>query len=205
MESLKGRGRSSRDKILIAAATMLGEDPTARLSVRTVAACAGVSTGSLRHFFPTQQDLLDTVMAGLYDIELPEDPIHDSTRLGSERLVACLQQALAHTGTGEKARETWRSLHKAYVESDPSEGATETYLALERLGHRRIENWLAVLTEEGAISPGDNVQRARFLGTVLNGLSVERSLPAGGPRLAVEAETLRLAVLSIMSDRGQDE
>lgn len=42
----------TRDKILIAAATMLGENPTARLSVRAVAARAQVSTGSLRHFFP---------------------------------------------------------------------------------------------------------------------------------------------------------
>ena len=54
----------TRDKILIAAATMLGEDPTARLSVRAVATRAQVSTGSLRHFFPTQRDLIDTVKIG---------------------------------------------------------------------------------------------------------------------------------------------
>jgi len=68
---------STRQRILIAAATMLGENPTARLSVRAVAARAGVSTGSLRHFFPTQRALIDTVVAGLYDLELPEDPMSD--------------------------------------------------------------------------------------------------------------------------------
>jgi len=47
--------RSSRDRILIAAAGMIGEDPAARLSVRAVAARAGVSTGSLRFHFPTQR------------------------------------------------------------------------------------------------------------------------------------------------------
>ena len=63
--------QSTRTKILIAAATLLGEDPTSRLSVRTVAARAGVSVGSLRHFFPTQQALIDTVIAGIYDLYSP--------------------------------------------------------------------------------------------------------------------------------------
>lgn len=197
-------GHSTRDKILIAAATMLGEEPTARLSVRAVAARAGVSTGSLRHFFPTQQDLLDTVVAGMYTVAIPGDPIHDVSRPPAERLVACLQQVLALVGTGEKARQMWRATFQAYVESRPSDGAETTYLALEREGRRRIEQWLAVLVDEGAIPAGDNDQRARYLSTVLNGLALERALPAVGPRLAFEAGTLRLAVLGIVQDQSAD-
>ncbi|WP_407320389.1 TetR/AcrR family transcriptional regulator [Isoptericola halotolerans] len=200
MATSENDGHSTRDKILVAAATMVGEDPTARLSVRAVAARAGVSTGSLRHFFPTQQDLLDTVVAGIYDVALLGDPLHDRERPAAERLVACLQQVLTLVGTGDKARETWRSTYQAYVASRPSDGAATTYLALERSARRRIEQWLAVLTDEGAIPAGDDVQRARFLSTVLNGLTVERALPADGPRLAAEADTLRLAVLSVLHD-----
>lgn len=200
MDSLDEGAHGSREKILIAAATMLGEDPTARLSVRAVAARAGVSTGSLRHFFPTQQELLDTVMAGLYDIEFPEDPIQDTTKAAGERLVACLRMALSHSGTGKKARDMWTSVHEAYVQSQPSAGATETYLALERVGHRRIEKWLMILTEEGSIPVGDNEQRARFLGTVLTGLSVERVLPADGARPGHETDTLHMAAQCIMSN-----
>lgn len=191
---------TTRDKILIAAATMLGEDPTARLSVRAVAARAGVSTGSLRHFFPTQQELLDTVIAGVFGWVFPGDPIRDTSLSPSDRLVACLQQLLATSGTGDQAREMWRVTLEAYVAVRPSAGSTSTFLALEREGRRRIEEWLTVLTEEGAIPPGDTVQRARFLSTVVDGLSVERALPTDGWRMAAEADTLRLAVLGVVHD-----
>lgn len=43
----------TRERILQAAAEMLAEDVTTTLSVRAVAARAGVSTGSLRFHFPT--------------------------------------------------------------------------------------------------------------------------------------------------------
>ncbi len=44
--------QSTRDKILVAAATMLGEEPTSRLSVRTVAKRAGVSAGLATPLLP---------------------------------------------------------------------------------------------------------------------------------------------------------
>lgn len=200
MEHQEPTEHSTRDKILIAAATMLGEDPTSRLSVRAVAARAGVSTGSLRHFFPTQQELLDTVIEGVFGWAFPGDPISDTSRPAADRLVACLQQVLATSGTGEQARETWRVTLDAYVAARPSAGSTSTFLALEREGRRRIEQWLTVLTDEGAIPPGDTEQRARFLSTVVDGLSVERALPTDGARLAAEAGTLRLAVLGVVHD-----
>ncbi|MPQ98818.1 TetR family transcriptional regulator [Modestobacter sp. I12A-02628] len=187
----------TRDKILIAAATMLGEDPTARLSVRAVAARAQVSTGSLRHFFPTQRALVDTVIAGLYDVDLPDDPIDDRTRTPSERLVAGLQLFLAQVGAGDQARQHWGALYEAYVASPPSDDEAVTYLALERLGRRRIERWLTVLVDEGAIGPGGIEQRARFLATVLDGLVTRRALPPDALQLDGETETLRLAVHAV--------
>ena len=190
-----------RERILIAAATMLGEDPTARLSVRAVAAKAGVSTGSLRHFFPTQKELLDTVIAMIYDVILPGDPLDDVDGPPADRLVARLQQMLATTGTGEKARDLWRSTYRAYIATPPSDDATSNYLAFERLGRLRIQGLLDELADEGAIPGGDTEQRARFLTAVLDGLSIERALPADAPRLAVEADTLRLAVQAIIPPR----
>lgn len=189
----------TRDKILIAAATMLGEDPTARLSVRAVAARAQVSTGSLRHFFPTQRSLLDTVVAGIYDVDLPDDPIDDHARTPSERLIAGLRLMLAHVGAGDRARQHWGALYEAYVASTPSDDEAATYLALERMGRHRIERWLATLIEEGAIPAGEVEQRARFLTTVVSGLMTERALPAEGVQVESEAAALRLAVHAVTS------
>lgn len=193
--------QGTRDKILIAAATMLGEDPTSRLSVRAVAARAGVSAGSLRHFFPTQQALIDTVIAGLYDLDIPDDPMQDTTSNPGDRLVACLQLLLSQVGTGERAREHWRSLHDAYVVSPPSADATHAFLALERLNVDFIARWLSTLRDEGVLAPGDLEVQARFLNTAVTGLSFERALPGDRERLAFEAHTLRMAADSILQRR----
>lgn len=187
----------TRAKILIAAATMLGENPTARLSVRAVAARAQVSTGSLRHFFPTQRALIDTVVAGLYDLDIPNDPIDDRTMGPEERLLAALRLMLAEVGVGERARQQWGALYEAYVASAPSDDEAATFQALERLGRHRIERWLSVLVDEGEIPPGGIEARARFLATVANGLMTERALPAGALLVESETETLRIAVHAV--------
>lgn len=189
----------TRDKILIAAAAMLGENPTARLSVRAVAARAQVSTGSLRHFFPTQRALIDTVIAGIYDVDVPDDPINDHALTPAERLIACLRLMLAQVGVGDRAREQWGALYEAYVASTPSDDEAATYRALERMGRHRIERWLDTLIEEGAIPTGEVEQRARFLATVITGLMTERALPAEAARIETETETLRLAVHAVTS------
>lgn len=187
----------TRDKILIAAATMLGENPTARLSVRAVAGRAQVSTGSLRHFFPTQRDLIDTVVAGIYDVDIPHDPITDHALTPTERLIACLRLILAQVGVGDRAREQWGALYEAYVASRPSDDEAATYLALERMGRHRIERWLTTLIEEDAVPAGEVEQRARFLATVIGGLMTERALPSETVRVKTETETLRLAVHAV--------
>ncbi|MBD7956476.1 TetR/AcrR family transcriptional regulator [Microbacterium sp. Sa4CUA7] len=189
----------TRAKILIAAATMLGENPTARLSVRAVAARAQVSTGSLRHFFPTQRALVETVVAALYDLEIPDDPINDRSLTAEERLVACLQLLLRQVGVGERAREQWGALYKAYVATPPSEDDAATYLALDRMTRHVIEQWLTTLIDEGAIPPGRVEERARFLSTVMAGLTTERALPSETVRVDVEAASLRIAVRAVTS------
>nr|WP_314841968.1 TetR/AcrR family transcriptional regulator [uncultured Microbacterium sp.] len=189
----------TRSKILIAAATMLGENPTARLSVRAVAARAQVSTGSLRHFFPTQRELVETVVAAMYDLQIPDDPINDYTLTPQERLIACLQLLLFHVGVGDRAREMWGGLYEAYVATAPSEDEAAVYLALERMGRHRIEQWLMTLVDEGAIPSGDIEARARFLATVTSGITTERALPSETVRVDAENETLRLAVHAVTS------
>ncbi|WP_461002702.1 TetR/AcrR family transcriptional regulator [Streptomonospora sediminis] len=185
---------SSRDRILAAAMTMVSEDPTARLSVRAVAAKAGVSTGSLRHHFPTQRALQDAVLAGIYELAFPGDPIHDTATPARERLVDCLRQILAPTGPGTQAKEVWGRIYEELIAPEPTEESRAAYLAMERQMQHRVEYWLSVLAEEGALPGGDNAQRARFLLTVINGLSVERALPGAEPLLTTETATLFTAV-----------
>lgn len=163
---------STRDRILLAAATMFGEDTSARLSVRAVAARAGVSTGSLRHHFPTQRALREAVLGVVYDQVARDDPIHDRSMPAPERLLGCLRQVLAFTKTREQKRAAWLEVFGRFIEPEPTPDITAAYRMIEEEAHRRVEYWLSVLSEEGALPDGDNARRARFLNTVLNGLSL---------------------------------
>ncbi|MCR6489773.1 TetR/AcrR family transcriptional regulator [Amycolatopsis sp. OK19-0408] len=180
---------------------MFGEDPGARLSVRAVAARAGVSTGSLRYHFPTQRVLQDAVLAGVYDVLTPGDRIHDRATPARERLIDCLRQVLSLAGVGDQARAAWAEIFKTYIEPGHTDENRAAYLAVQGEAQRRVEYWLTVLKNEGAIADGDNRRRARFLVTVLNGLSIERALPAEESILTTETETLHAAVDYVLSTR----
>ncbi|MDA3650065.1 TetR/AcrR family transcriptional regulator [Saccharopolyspora indica] len=191
-------GLSSRERILWAAAKMLGEKPGAALSVRAVAARADVSTGSLRHHFPTQRALMDAVLAVVYDMVLPQESIHDSSIPAADRLIACLQRLLAPEGAKTSPREAWILAFDRYIRPEPTPEVREEALALEREMLRRIEYCLSVLQNEGAIEAGDNTRRAKFLMTVVSGLSIAQALPAESSRLQDEHDALRTAVDSIV-------
>jgi len=191
----------SRERVLRAAMAMFGEDPGARLSVRAVAARAGVSTGSLRYHFPTQRALQDAVLTGIYDAIAPEDRIHDRSATARDRLIDCLRQVLSLAGVGEQARAGWGQIFKTYIEPEPTDESRAAYLAIDREAQRRVEYWLTVLSGEGALAEGDNPRRARFLVTVLNGLSIARALPSEDSILATETETLHAAVDHVLGSR----
>jgi hypothetical protein len=82
-----------------------------------------------------------------------------------------------------------------------SQDLPSTYLAIEREARRRVEYWLTVLRNEGALADGDNSRRAGFLVTVLNGLSIARALPSDESILTTETETLHAAVDHVLGSR----
>lgn len=199
MEPTPPEGLGSRDRILWAAATMLGEGPGAILSVRNIAARAGVSPGSLRHHFPTQRALMDTVLPLVYDMVLPEDSVHDSSLPARDRLVARLRRLLAPAGDDADPRESWRLAFERYVDAEPTEAVREEYLALEREMARRVESCLAVLQNEGALPEGDTQRRVRFLMTVVNGLSIAQALPADASLPRTQTEVLNAAADAVLT------
>ena len=205
MEEPPPAGLSSRDKILWAAATMLGGGSASTPSVRAVAARAGVSTGSVQHHFPTQRELMDEVLVLVYDAVLPDDSLHDSTIPPRDRLVMSLQRQLALTVEGLDPRAVWGQAFDRYVRSAPTEAARDEYLASERALHRRIEYCLTVLQREGSLAPGDNSRRARFLHTVVSGLSVAQAFPAERSLLPTELEMLGMAADYVLNEQPSPE
>lgn len=190
----------SRAKILIAACTMISEDPASTLSVRTVATRAGVSMGSLRHHFPTQRALRAAVLDTIYSVVEFEDDIIDDTSIPArDRLVRCLRQPLS-VGVGSEARQAWITFFDAFVAPEPTDDIRTAYKAFADEALHRVEHWLTVLAEEGALVSDDVEAHARFLNTLLNGLSLERAVPIDGPIVQQETTTLYAAVDAILRD-----
>lgn len=201
METRSPEGLSSRDKILWAATTLLGEEPATTPSVRAVAARAGMSTGSVQHHFPTQRELMDEVLVLVYDLVLPDDSVHDSSIPARDRLVASLQRLLALSVEGLDARDAWGQAFNRYVRPVPTDAARQEFLASERELRRRIEYCLTVLQDEGALAPGDNARRARFLYTVVSGLSIAQAFPAETSLVQTEIEVLRTAADYVLNEQ----
>lgn len=202
MEEQERQKLSSRDKVLLAAMELFGEDPATRPSVRAIAARAGLSTGSLRYHFPTQRELQDEVLTRIYDLVAPDDRIHDRSTPARDRLVGCLRQVLSRVGVGEQAREGTRRVVDDFVIPEPTEEIRAAYLAIAREAQRRVEYWLTVLADEGSLPAGDNSRRAKFLLTVVNGLGFERALPAEDSILQSETDTLYAAVDCVLGSPG---
>ncbi|WP_424936812.1 MULTISPECIES: TetR/AcrR family transcriptional regulator [Bacteria] len=186
-------GPRTRDRIVQAGAAIV-QAGSERLTVRNIAARAGVGMGTLRHHFPTQRALSDAVLAAIYEEALPDERIRDTTVPAAERLLECLRHLLAPVGTGQAARESWAGIFRSFIDTTAAAESRDGYVDLHRQTMRRVGSWLAVLTEEGTLAPGDNTVRTQFLLTVVNGLALQRALPSEETTLDLENAVLRAAI-----------
>lgn len=139
------------------------------------------------------------MLTRIYRHFIPDDPILDSSRPARDRLVDCLRQVLAAAGVGDEARKAWGAVYQLFIAPEPSAKVRTAYLAHERVSAGRVEYWLGVLADEGALPREDFARKVRFVLTVLNGLSVQRALPSGESVLQAETETLYTAVDAVLS------
>ena len=185
---------STRDRILASVAAMM-RDGAERLSVRAVAAHAGVGASTLRHYFPTQRDLINAALTATYDAAMPDERIRDTSVAPRERLRECLWRLFEPFGVSDAdAFEVWQSLFRAFPGADTTPDARAGYDLIVAQAERRVGAWLAILEAEGALAPGDTARRTHLLLTVVDGLSIERALPHRPDYLENQAVTLAYAV-----------
>jgi len=184
---------STRDRI-IAAATEMMQEGAPRLSVRAVAAHAGVGASTLRHHFPTQRDLINAALTATYDAAMPDERIRDTSMPPRERLRECLRRLLDPFSTPAEARDLWTNLLRTFAEAEADPKTRAGYEVVVDQAERRVKAWLAILEEEGVLPPGDNATRSDFLLTFIDGLSIARALPPNDQRFEEETKTLAFAV-----------
>lgn len=184
---------STRDRI-ISTVTEMMQEGAPRLSVRAVAARAGIGASTLRHHFPTQRDLINAALTATYEAAMPDERIRDTTMPPRERLRECLRRLLDPFATPTEARDTWTNLLRTFAQAESDPKTRSGYDVLVDHAERRVAAWLAILETEGALPPGDTARRTDFLLTVIDGLSIARALPPSDHRLEEETKTLAFAV-----------
>ncbi|WP_106816336.1 TetR/AcrR family transcriptional regulator [Microbacterium timonense] len=183
---------STRERILEAAVAVARSGE--KVTVRGVAARAGVGMGTLRYHFGTQRELQDAVLSSLYEAALPDERIRDASVPPGERLLECLGHLLTPLGIDRTAREAWTDIFRTFIDLEAPDATRDRYVELHRQTMRRIESWLSILVEEGSLARGDNSARATFLLTVVNGLAVQRALPAESAPLETEKTVLQCTI-----------
>ena len=194
----------TRTRIVKAATEILLEGKGERPSVRAVAARAGIGASTLRHYFPTQRELMSAMLTAMYDESLPDGRIRDTAAPARRRLMESLWSMLDPVSSVTEARAVWDGVFTSFIGPEASEQSRAGYLVLEREALRRVQAWLAILEEEGVLPKGDNPARARFLLTVVDGLSIERALADSGSRIENERATLAFAVDAVLAGAVAD-
>lgn len=163
-------------EILRAAREIAVAEGMGEISVRNVAARAGIGASTLRHYFPTQHQLLDAVTGDVFDAQLEDLRIHDSSIPPAIRLTECMQQFLPSTAAEVPQLEGWLASYTAMGRH--SSGQDSAVLAtLSRQGRGRVTQWLSILDSEGVLRLRGAAQAATILLAVVNGLALELLTP----------------------------
>lgn len=193
-------GTDRRQQIIKAAAQLAVEGGIDSVSVRAVAARAGIGASTLRHYFPTQAALYDAVLEPALDLLVSDKRIGDRRVRPQRRLTECLMQFLPGGQEGhlagmsnEQALDQWFGLYVTALGPQRTEGgrAALTWLSTRLSGS--VRGWLTTLDEEGVLAvPVEDA--LRLLLAVVDGICLQVMTPDGPLRVDSVEPTLSLAV-----------
>lgn len=179
---------ATREKIIEAALRLAAAQGLSSLSVRSVAAAAGVGATTLRHYFPAQAELHLVVATELARRPVDDLSIADDRRDPSDRLFECLAQLLPPGGR-RAGIEGWFELHRMSAGPDP--GARFIAETAQRSRAERVRRWLTVLAGRGHLRPEDVDGHASSALALVNGLYLRALFQPGREDLDAAKNTIR--------------
>ncbi|MEJ5946115.1 TetR/AcrR family transcriptional regulator [Pseudokineococcus basanitobsidens] len=197
-----GAGRGARpdrrEQILVAADQVVAEEGFSAVSVRTVAARAGIGASTLRYWFPSQDDLVTALARRRVDPFLDDRRIADAAVPPVERLAECLAQLLPAAEADRPVLEDWAALLSTAVGPHATPLGRALYAGGQQSVAARVRAWLDVLVAEGALPAGRVPTAVPALLTRADGLALGL-LPGGAvPDLATALAVLRADVEALL-------
>ncbi|ANZ41481.1 hypothetical protein BBK82_41530 [Lentzea guizhouensis] len=159
-----------RDQILRTAVELAKAEGLTALSVRSVAAAAGVGATTLRNYFPSQALLHEAVAAEIVTFTLEDRHIADASRPPVERLAECLEQFLPLPGQVETSLHGWLEYYRLSFGPEASTATKELLLSGRRASVQVLTRWLEVLAAEGHLADDAVDDRVTGLLVVVDGI-----------------------------------
>lgn len=189
-----------RTEIMAAARRLLARDARVALSVRAVAAEAGIGASTLRHYFPTQADLHQALAVDVLGTTIEDLRIADPSVPSAERLTECLAQFLPARQEDVGHLRVWLTSYAAAVGGEANETVRGLLAGLGKAARSRVEQWLGVVAAEGGLRDGDVVRARRLLLAMIDGLALALLAPEGDLDVAGARALLRGVVEDMTVD-----
>jgi len=180
---------SRREEILAAALRLAHEHGVGTLSVRSVAAAAGVGASTLRHYFPSQADLYQAVASELVTNVLGDLDIADDSRDPAVRLYDCLAQFVPRSEEQAQALTGWAELTRLALGGDA--GVVEILKSGRLASEEALRRWFGVLADQGLVAPAVIDAHVTHVLTLVDGFNLDLFLFPDRVNLAAARETLR--------------
>lgn len=184
-----------REQIVLAASALAAEQGLGAVSVRAVAARAGVGASTLRHYFRTQGELHHVVVGRSFHAQLHELRIHDETVPAAERLADCMAQFLPADEGQVRLLEGWLALYASALGPARTEQGSQLLQSLQQHARDRVDGWLATLEGEGALRPAARSRHATTVLAIIDGLCLDLLVAHSGTTVA-EARAILLNVIT---------
>lgn len=136
------------EEIVEAARSIMTEAGIEAMSVRNVAARAGIGASTLRYYFPSHQALLDAVAADAMIGMLQDCRIHNQKLPPDERLIECLAQFLPISEEQHASLETLVAAYASCFDHGKLVGNQRLRTFISQ-GTTQIIRWLTILQSEG--------------------------------------------------------
>lgn len=190
---------SRRDEIVAAARTIAMTEGVDAISVRRVAAAAGIGASTLRYYFPTSKDLVSALAGDSLDDYLTSEGLDDTSIAPAERLSRLLMQFLPASDEGLGQLETILTVHQVAFDSGKLVGSEVLRTSATR-GEEIVAGWLSALQAEGAPLALSPEEGARLLLAVLNGLVLDLIAHAPKSNLEGARTTVEQAVRLVLHE-----
>lgn len=184
-----------REQILSAAEQVLAEGGLGAVTVRAVAARAGIGASTMRYWFPTQEQLSAAVAQRVLATTFRDERIDDAGVPAAVRLTECTVQFLPRLDQQPAVQEQQVSAWLVLITSAAGPGANAMGRALYASGlavsRTTVEGWLRRLADEGSLDHHDIARSALSLLTRIDGLTMGLALPGSTLDLQTAHQILR--------------